>query len=393
MLKLSLVQMMPSSDLKQNVATIKEFLAKAKGDLVVFPELALTGYEVDFSALNQESVLALLSEVTQVISEDKVVLLGAPWYQEEKIFNTIYRLTRDQIEPLAQKFLLFPGLDDPFSPGLGIRVIELRDVSIGLLVCFELRSPEIARELIKSGVDFLLVFALWPLTRITHWLTLCVARAIENQTYLVGVNGYGYSLMVSPKGEKTENLLDDKPGIWELSLPLEPISLPYPLKTPFFDRKNKLKTLEELKKHIVKRKAKGQKMVFTNGCFDILHAGHVDYLEKARSLGDFLVVGLNSDLSIKKIKGPERPINPQTFRAKVLSGLECVDYIVVFDEETPERLIKELKPDFLVKGADWEENKIVGADFVKSYGGKVVRIKFSYQVSTTNLINQIKQSR
>ncbi|WP_370516791.1 D-glycero-beta-D-manno-heptose 1-phosphate adenylyltransferase [Thermodesulfobacterium sp. TA1] len=134
-------------------------------------------------------------------------------------------------------------------------------------------------------------------------------------------------------------------------------------------------------------------MVFTNGCFDILHAGHVDYLEKARSLGDFLVVGLNSDLSIKKIKGPERPINPQTFRAKVLSGLECVDYIVVFDEETPERLIKELKPDFLVKGADWEENKIVGADFVKSYGGKVVRIKFSYQVSTTNLINQIKQSR
>ena len=151
-------------------------------------------------------------------------------------------------------------------------------------------------------------------------------------------------------------------------------------------------THDEIARETIRLKKAGKSIVFTNGCFDLLHAGHVDYLEKARSLGDFLVIGLNSDLSVRKIKGPERPVNPQEFRARVLSGLECVDYIVLFDEETPERLIKELKPDFLVKGSDWKEDQIVGAKFVKSYGGKVIRIDFSYQVSTTGLIGKIKQS-
>ena len=105
-----------------------------------------------------------------------------------------------------------------------------------------------------------------------------------------------------------------------------------------------------------------------------------------------MVVGLNSDISIKKIKGDLRPINYESFRASVLSALECIDYIIIFDEETPERLIKELKPDVLVKGADWDEDKIVGANFVKSYGGKVVRIEFSHNISTTKIIEKIKQS-
>lgn len=392
MLNISLVQIKPTSDLKQNVETIKELLTKAKGNLVVFPELALTGYDVDLKSLNQEKVLSFLLEITQVLSNDKVVLLGAPWYDEDRIFNAVYRLTRDKVEPLAQKFLLFPGLDEPFTPGVGTRIFELAGFSLGVLICFELRSPEFARDLIKAGADILLVFALWPVERIKHWLNLSWARAVENQTYLVGVNGCGFSLVVSPEGEVLTQLTDKQPEVFEFVLPERFNPLIYPLKTPFFPQKNKLKTLEELKRHVAKRRAKGQKMVFTNGCFDLLHAGHVDYLEKARSLGDFLVIGLNSDLSVRKIKGPERPVNPQEFRARVLSGLECVDYIVLFDEETPERLIKELKPDFLVKGSDWKEDQIVGADFVKSYGGNVIRIDFSYQVSTTGLIGKIKQS-
>ena len=132
-----------------------------------------------------------------------------------------------------------------------------------------------------------------------------------------------------------------------------------------------------------------KKIVFTNGCFDLLHAGHVDYLEKAKRLGDLLIVGLNSDSSIKRIKGSKRPIMSQDLRAKVLSSLKAVDYVVIFEEDTPLNLIKSIKPDVLVKGGDWELNKIVGREFVESYGGKVVTIPFVYDISTTKIIEEI----
>jgi rfaE bifunctional protein nucleotidyltransferase chain/domain len=141
---------------------------------------------------------------------------------------------------------------------------------------------------------------------------------------------------------------------------------------------------------IEKARKEGKKIVFTNGCFDIIHAGHVDYLEKAKSLGDFLVVGLNSDESVKRLKGKDRPVNPQEQRKKVLSALKPVDLVVIFEEDTPERLIKEIKPDILVKGGDWKIENIVGSDFVKSYGGKVLTIDFVYDTSTSKIINKIK---
>ena len=140
---------------------------------------------------------------------------------------------------------------------------------------------------------------------------------------------------------------------------------------------------------IIQWKRKGRKIVFTNGCFDILHAGHVDYLEKAKKLGDILVVGLNSDLSISRIKGNKRPILEEDLRKKVLEGLKSVDLVVIFNEDTPERLIKEIKPDVLVKGGDWNIESIVGADFVKSYGGEVKTIDFKYDISTTKIIERI----
>lgn len=136
-------------------------------------------------------------------------------------------------------------------------------------------------------------------------------------------------------------------------------------------------------------KAAGKKIVFTNGCFDILHVGHVTYLEKARSLGDVLVVGLNSDCSVKEIKGNDRPINSQKDRAKVLAGLSSVDYITIFDEPTPEELIKELEPGLLVKGGDWGMNDIIGGSFVRSIGGKVVTVPFVNGYSTTSVIKKM----
>jgi rfaE bifunctional protein nucleotidyltransferase chain/domain len=133
----------------------------------------------------------------------------------------------------------------------------------------------------------------------------------------------------------------------------------------------------------------GENIVFTNGCFDILHVGHVRYLTAARSEGDLLVVGLNSDASVRLIKGPKRPIVPQDHRAEVVAGLACVDYVVLFDEPDPLRLIETLQPDVLVKGADWAEDHIVGGEFVKSNGGKVVRINLVADASTSGIIERI----
>ena len=152
----------------------------------------------------------------------------------------------------------------------------------------------------------------------------------------------------------------------------------------------KILPLKELLPRLEAARALGQKIVFTNGCFDILHAGHVSYLFSARKEGDLLVVGLNSDASVRRLKGPGRPVNPEALRAKVLAGLSAVDYVVLFEEDTPEALIRAIRPDVLVKGADWPEDKIVGASFVKGYGGQVVRIPFEHEISTTRILARIK---
>jgi len=138
-------------------------------------------------------------------------------------------------------------------------------------------------------------------------------------------------------------------------------------------------------------KDKGKKIVFTNGVFDIIHRGHIEYLLSAKDLGDVLVVGLNSDKSVKIIKGEKRPVVQQDNRAFVLSNLQPVDYVVIFDEDTPYNLIKKIKPDVLVKGADWQEDKIVGADIVKSNGGDVKTIDFVENSSSTGIIERIIQ--
>lgn len=135
----------------------------------------------------------------------------------------------------------------------------------------------------------------------------------------------------------------------------------------------------------------GRRVAFTNGCFDILHAGHVRYLSAARASADMLLIGLNTDKSVRKIKGSQRPINPEALRAEVLAGLACVDFVVLFDEPDPLALIQTLKPDVLVKGADWPEDQIVGADFVKQHGGCVERIELVADISTSALIQTIRE--
>ena len=133
----------------------------------------------------------------------------------------------------------------------------------------------------------------------------------------------------------------------------------------------------------------GRTIVFTNGCFDLLHAGHVALLEQAKRHGDVLIVGINSDRSVRRLKGPTRPIVTQRHRATVLAALESVDYVTVFDEPTPERLIASLKPDVLIKGADWGASRIVGRQTVERGGGRVIRIPLVKRLSTSTLIQRI----
>lgn len=155
---------------------------------------------------------------------------------------------------------------------------------------------------------------------------------------------------------------------------------------------DKIKSLDEARKKVAEWKAKGEKVVFTNGCFDILHLGHIDYLEKAANMGDRLVIGLNSDDSVSRFKGPERPIQDQKSRARILAALQFTDLIVFFNEDTPLALISELLPDVLVKGSDYLAENIVGAEVVMKHGGVVKTVDFVPGYSTTRIVDKIKRT-
>ena len=139
-------------------------------------------------------------------------------------------------------------------------------------------------------------------------------------------------------------------------------------------------------------RAEGRIVVFTNGVFDLLHPGHIRYLQEARALGSALIVGLNSDSSVRRNKGPDRPINPEGERAEVLAALACVDAVVMFGEDTPAEIVRAIQPDILVKGADWPADQIVGRDTVENRGGRVVRVELEQGYSTSSIIERIRQT-
>ena len=154
--------------------------------------------------------------------------------------------------------------------------------------------------------------------------------------------------------------------------------------------RSKLKTLSEVAEIAAQARQQGQSVVFTNGCFDLLHRGHVHILREARASGDLLIVGINSDISVRSIKGPLRPILPQTDRIELIAAMEMVDYVVLFDEPDPYRVIAAIKPNVLAKGGDWSAEKIVGADIVEQNGGRVAVIPYLPGFSTTEIIERIR---
>lgn len=154
---------------------------------------------------------------------------------------------------------------------------------------------------------------------------------------------------------------------------------------------DKICTLEQAINQVEKWQSEGKKIVFTNGCFDIVHLGHIDYLEKARKLGDKLVLGLNTDASVNRLKGPTRPVINEYARSRMMAAFEFVDTVILFDEPTPLQVIEQVKPDILVKGDDYTVENIVGSDFVLAKGGEVKTISLVEGYSTTSLIQKIKQ--
>ncbi len=152
---------------------------------------------------------------------------------------------------------------------------------------------------------------------------------------------------------------------------------------------DKIVDWNELKERVDEAHRKGKRVAFTNGCFDILHVGHVQYLREARRTGDLLILGLNSDASVRAIKGERRPLVPQGERAEVVASLESVDYVTIFNDQTPLSLIEYLRPDVLVKGGDWQEETVVGSDAVRSWGGRVAIIPLTAGASTTNIVEKV----
>ena len=382
---------------EENLERLVSLYQGLEADLALAPELALTSAYPPEAAFVQEA----LSTLEGLVRERGVPLLVGG-VDPNGPFNVAQLLTPEGTQVVSQKVNLFPLFDTKvgFQPGDWPEPFAYGAHRLGCLICFDLRFPELARHLAARGAQVLLVLAAWPKERLAHFHALLQARAIESQVFVVGVNAWGKvrefdlggeSTVFDPWGRQLLRLAGEGREVVELDFSLlqeaRRLFITPPPAPPAPNRK--ILPLERLMEEVQARRALGQKLVFTNGCFDLLHAGHVEYLREARCQGDFLVVGLNTDASVRRIKGPQRPVNPQEQRAQVLASLAFVDYVVLFEEETPARLIEALVPDVLVKGADWPEEKIVGASFVKERGGRVVRIPFKHQVSTTQIIQKI----
>lgn len=407
-------------DIQGNLEQLKRGLAKldpSPQSLIVLPEMWATGFVYEQLGELSEKIPGLLVELEELAASLQIILAGslpqskgAAEGQEKRLYNTLFfsgigsagdcGIAKQHLFSLWQEDLWFQAGNSP--PPVALPGGDL----LGGLVCYDLRFPEAARDQCRQGAEILVVSAEWPRARIAQWRILLQARAIENQAFVVAANCCGnwdgmrmggHSLIVAPDGE----ILAEAGAVGESCLlPLQR-EVQQELRERFnsvapcpwsFEDSDKVFSLEGLAKIVGRRRSAGQKIVFTNGCFDIIHAGHVDYLQKARRQGDFLVLGLNNDQSIRSIKGPTRPINNEQHRARVLAALGCVDAVVLFGEDTPLGLITTLCPDVLVKGADWEEGKIVGAAEVLAAGGRVERIVFVNATSTTAVIDQIKST-
>ena len=407
-----------AGEFDENLARVREGVAAfapSGPGIVVLPELWTTGFaykHLPELARRTPEALDALKELALKYQTSEGGLYFAGSLPEEVrtgenfcYYNTLYVTGPDGIFGSYRKQRLFAPMfeDKYFEPGDNPMPISTPLGQIAGLVCFDLRFPGLAGNQAALGAGLLVISAQWPAVRRDHWQILIRARAIENQMFVAacnrcgsteGVEFGGHSMIVSPDGTVLAEAGDTTeyggaqldPALLEKSRSSFNSVAPAPHS---FHDSDKIMEVEELKKRISVYKKLGRKVVFTNGCFDLMHVGHVTYLETARKQGDCLIIGLNSDSSIRSIKGPDRPVNRLEDRARMLAALGCVDHVVVFDEDTPLNLIKALMPDVLVKGADWSVEEIVGAKEVMAAGGSVACIPLVETYSSTSLIKRI----
>ena len=405
------IQLDVCNDPAENFNTLKQTLADhavPPHSLFVLPELWLSGFNYETLDEYATQTPTILKQLQSLCREHQVILAGSlPSLEESGIGNTLYIVNHSGVIGSFTKQHLFSPMneDQHFSPATSLTAATTEHGIFAGLVCYDLRFPELAKLQTQQGAELLLVCSQWPTERIGHWRTLLQARAIENQVHVVGCNRVGttgstqfggHSMLIDPNGEILAEA-DQQPLLCHVQINQQTrptlqdrfnTVAPKPWRVA---DKNKVFQLEQLIPTIKQMKKNGQQVVFTNGCFDILHEGHVTYLEAARRQGDCLIIGLNSDASISSIKGPDRPVNKESSRARLLAALGCVDYVVIFNDDTPLNLITSLMPSVLVKGADWAIDQIVGGKEVIANGGQVKTIEFVGDFSTTGMIEQIRQ--
>ncbi len=398
-----------------NMAEVRSLLDQsesAAGSLVVLPELWATGFDYPRCVELAQQTPALLQELQKIAAASGLVIAGSLLElpegkgKEKKPWNTFFVVDAKGVVGKYRKQHLFGfwNEDSFFSAGDRPEPITTAHGVVGPLVCYDLRFPALARGHAFAGAQILVVSAQWPKSRLDHWRILLQARAIENQAFVVGCNSCGlggeiefggHSMVIGPDG----CILAEAGGQNEVLTCALPAGAVRDLRSRFCTvaerpwlahDKDKICGLDELLIKIEKIRDQGSRVAFTNGCFDLLHSGHVSYLEHARRTADLLIIGLNADASVRRLKGESRPVNSEQDRARVLAALGCVDFVTIFDEDTPCNLITALLPDVLVKGADWAEDEIVGAVEVKAAGGRVERVVFEHQCSTTTLIEKIR---
>lgn len=403
----------PEANMSQLEKGLEQLAPQGPG-LIVLPELWSCGFA--YARLTEYGLATpnYLMRLQALAQKYNIYLAGSLPEEvlteiDTTLYNTMYVVGPKGIAGSFRKQQLFAPMveDQYFQPGDNPQPITTELGRLAALVCYDLRFPEISRAQVMQGAGVIVVSAQWPAARRAHWQTLLTARAIENQAYVVGCNRCGItgetefggsSMVIGPDGTVLAQAEDHAQGAFvrleanQLALVRGRFNTVGPKPYAFNDQ-DKLADLPELSEIVQHYKSIGSKVVFTNGCFDILHEGHVTYLEAARKEGDCLIVGLNSDSSVRSLgKGDDRPMNHEQSRARVLAALGCVDHVVLFSEETPHTLITTLMPDVLVKGGDWPVEKIVGHKEVLNAGGRVLSIPLVENYSTTSLIEKIRKS-
>ncbi len=399
-------------EVERNIVQVEALIEQyrpAPETLLLLPEMWATGFDYPRTAELGQQTPTILAAMQRMAVRHRVFLAGSliqPSADGGLPLNTLFVVGPEGLigSVAKQHLFAFWQEDRHYQRGQAGPLMRTPYGPLAGLVCYDLRFPELARRQAFAGGRLLAVSAQWPLSRLDHWQTLLRARAIENQCYVAAANGCGltgsmemagHSMIVGPDGGVVQQA-GTEPTVIGCALDNAAVDEQRSRFCPAGERpwlrsdQHKICTLDQLLPQLALIRRQNSRIAFTNGCFDILHAGHVSYLEAARRTGDCLVVGLNTDASVRLLKGPSRPLNSEADRARVLAALGCVDFVVLFGEETPIRLINAIAPEVLVKGADYEEDQIVGAAEVKAAGGRVARIAFEHDRSTSGLIEKIK---